>query len=81
MCIVAYGVAFYSKDESPFGISHGDWVAKYWNWTFFLPLDPQANTSAGLNENGCLVHKENSMAMLLDTACRRGLESELYNFP
>lgn len=61
-------VAFYAKDESPFGISQGDWLAKYWNWDYSIPLDPQTNTFAGLHDNGCLVHKENSMAMLVDTA-------------
>ena len=31
-------VDFYSKNESPFGISNGDWVAKYWNWRLFYPV-------------------------------------------
>jgi hypothetical protein len=65
---VAYGVDFYSKDESPFGISNSDWVAKFWNWGHSLKLDPQTNVIAGLKENGCLIHKENSVAMLADTA-------------
>jgi hypothetical protein len=64
----ASGVNFYSRDESPFGISNGGWVAKYWNWDYSLPLDPQTNVIVGLNENGCLIHKENSMVMLADTA-------------
>lgn len=59
---------FYSKDESPFGISHEDWLAKYWNWDLSIPLDPESNTLAGLKDNGCLVHKDNSMVMLVDTA-------------
>jgi hypothetical protein len=63
-----YVVDFYSKDESPVGISYDNWVAKYWNWDASIPLDPETNGFAGLNENGCLVHKENSMAMLVDTA-------------
>ena len=63
-----YGVNFYSKDESPFGISNGEWVVKYWNWDISLPVDPQTNAIAGLNESGCLIHKENSMVMLADTA-------------
>jgi hypothetical protein len=66
--VPAYGVEFYSKDESPFGISNGDWVAKFWSWNFFLPFDQQANKPTGLNENGCLIHKENSMVMLPDTS-------------
>jgi hypothetical protein len=59
---------FYSKDESPFGISNSDWVAKYWNWDYSLPIDPQTNEVAGLKENGCLIYKNNSMVMLADTA-------------
>jgi len=65
---VASGIDFYSKDDSPFGISTGDWVAKYWNWDYSLPLDPQTNVITGLKENGCLIHKDNSMVMLADTA-------------
>jgi hypothetical protein len=61
-------MVFYSKDESPFGISNSDWVAKFWNWGHSLKLDPQTNVIAGLKENGCLIHKENSVAMLADTA-------------
>jgi hypothetical protein len=65
---VVYGVDFYLKNESPFGISNSDWVAKYWNWDFSLPINPQTNVIAGLEENGCLIHRENSMVMLADTA-------------
>jgi hypothetical protein len=65
---VAYGVDFYSKDESPFGISQGDWVAKFWNWDNSIPVDPQTNNFAGLQDNGCLIHKVNSMVMLVDSA-------------
>ena len=36
-------VDFYSKDESPFGISNGDWVAKYWNWDYSIPARPANN--------------------------------------
>ena len=66
--VTGYNVDFYSKDESPFGISYGDWVAKYWNWDLSIPLDRKTNNLLGLNENGCLVHRENSMVMLADTA-------------
>ena len=65
---VGYGVEFYSKDEHPFGISYSDWVAKFWNWDFSIPIDSQTNTLAGLKDNGCLMHKDNSMVMLVDTA-------------
>jgi hypothetical protein len=65
---VGYGVEFYSKDEHPFGISYSDWVAKFWNWDISIPIDSQTNTLAGLKDNGCLMHKDNSMVMLVDTA-------------
>jgi hypothetical protein len=65
---VGYSVEFYSKDEHPFGISYSDWVAKFWNWDFSIPIDSQTNTLAGLKDNGCLMHKDNSMVMLVDTA-------------
>jgi hypothetical protein len=66
--VTGYNVDFYSKGESPFGISYGDWVAKYWNWDLSIPLDLKTNNLLGLNENGCLVHRENSMVMLADSA-------------
>jgi hypothetical protein len=66
--VTGYNVDFYSKGESPFGIPNDDWVAKYWNWDLSIPLDPKTNNLLGLNENGCLVHRENSMVMLADTA-------------
>ena len=74
-----YGADTYSKNESPFGISNGDWVAKYWNWDYSLPLDPQTNVITGLKENGCLIHKDNSMVMLADTAFG-GVWNQNYNF-
>jgi len=64
----AGNLAFYAKDESPFGISQEDWLAKYWNWDYSMAFDNQTNTLAGLRDNGCLVHKENSTVMLVDTA-------------
>jgi hypothetical protein len=63
-----YNASFYSKGESPFGISYGGWVEKYWNWDLSIPLDPKTNNMLGLNENGCLLHRENAMVMLADTA-------------
>jgi hypothetical protein len=66
--LTGYNVDIYSKGESPFGIAYDDWVAKYWNWDLSIPLDPKTNNLLGLKENGCLVHRENSMVMLADTA-------------
>jgi len=66
--VAGYNVDVYSKDESPFGISYSDWIAKFWNWDFSIKIDPQTNTFAGLSENGCMLHREESMVMLVDTA-------------
>jgi hypothetical protein len=66
----AFGInaEFFSNDDHPLGISNSDWVAKFWNWDFSIPIDSQTNTFAGLEDNGCLMHRENSMVMLVDTA-------------
>ena len=61
-------IGVYSKDESPFGTTREDWIAKWWNWSFPIGIDPETNDWAGLKQNGCLMHKENSMVMLVDTA-------------
>ncbi len=61
-------IDYYAKEDSPFGITYDDWIARFWNWDYSIPLDPETNTFAGLNENGCLVNKENSTVMLIDTA-------------
>jgi len=66
--LTGYNVEFYSKGELPFGISYGDWIAKYWNWDLSTPPDPTTNDFLGLKANGCLVHRENSTVMLADTA-------------
>jgi hypothetical protein len=58
----------YSENESPFGTTFEDWLAKWWNWSYSIGIDPETNTWAGLKDNGCLIHKENSTVMLVDTA-------------
>jgi hypothetical protein len=63
-----YSIDLFSKDESPFGIPYDVWVAKYWNWTASIPIDPETNTFANLKENGCLIHEEDSVIMLVDPA-------------
>jgi len=63
-----YSIGLFSKDESPFGKPYDFWVAKWWNWTASIPLDPATNTFAGLKENGCFIHKEGPMVMLMDPA-------------
>jgi len=66
--VTAYDVDFYSKDEPPFDVDHKDWIARFWNWSYNIQTDPQTQKFAGLKENGCLVHKDSSMVMLVDSA-------------
>jgi hypothetical protein len=58
---IAYAVQLFSKAEKPFGISHDDWVAKFWNWQNSLSTD-QFTPKPG----GCLMNNLNSMVMLVD---------------
>jgi hypothetical protein len=53
----------FSKDEAPFGTSYDDWVSKYWNWWIGTSTD-----EATPRQEGCLVNKNESMVMLIDTA-------------
>lgn len=61
-------ISVYSINESPFGTTQQDWVAKWWNWSFPIGIDPETNTFIGLKENGCLIGREDSMVMLVDTS-------------
>jgi len=63
-----YSLGLFSKDELPFGKPYDFWVTKWWNWTASIPLDPATNSFAGLKENGCFIHKEGPMVMLVDPA-------------
>jgi hypothetical protein len=63
-----YSYGLFSKDELPFSKPYEFWVAKWWNWTASIPLDPATNSFAGLKENGCFIHKEGPMVMLVDPA-------------
>jgi hypothetical protein len=58
----AYGVELFSKDESPFGVSYDDWIAKYWNWWV-----QQSVAEAIPKQNGCLINKSESLVMLMET--------------
>ena len=62
------GIDIFSKDDLPFGTPYDVWVTKFWNWTVSIPIDPETNTFAGIKENGCLIHEEDSVVMLVDTA-------------
>jgi hypothetical protein len=64
---IAYAVDVFHKDELPFGKPYEDWVQDWWRWNAAIPGDPET-TFAGVKENGCLINKEGSVAMLIDPA-------------
>jgi hypothetical protein len=57
----ANGVEVFSKDEQPFGIPYGEWIGKYWKW-----LITQTPEQTEPPNGSCLIHKSDSMVMLLD---------------
>ncbi len=67
MVPIAYAVDVFHKDEVPFGKTYEDWVQDWWRWNAAIPGDPET-TFAGVKENGCLINKEGSVAMLIDPA-------------
>lgn len=63
-----YAIEFFSKNESPFGTPYDSWVTRWWNWNAKIPLDNQTASYAGLKDNGCLINRDGSVVMLVDTA-------------
>jgi hypothetical protein len=60
---IAFGVEVFSKDEQPFGIPYEEWIGKYWKW--WITLTPEQSEPP---DGSCLIHKSDSMVMLLDPA-------------
>jgi hypothetical protein len=58
---MVYAVQLFSKTEKPFGVSHDDWVSKYWNWDNSLTTK-QFTPKPG----GCIINNSNSLVMLVD---------------
>jgi hypothetical protein len=58
----AYGVQVIPKDEPPLGTPYDVWVANYWNWVISLSKE-----EATPKNGGCLISKEDSMVMLMQT--------------
>ncbi len=47
----------FSKDSAPYGIPYGDWLAKWWQWTFSIPTvqhprDAYTPEKCALNQEG-----------------------------
>jgi hypothetical protein len=58
---IANGVQVFSKEEQPFGIQRDEWLEKYWQW-----LITQTPEQTEPPDGSCLIHKSDSMVMLLD---------------
>ena len=58
----AYGLEVIPKDEAPLGKSYDYWIDKYWNW--FIGLSTEEATP---KDGGCLINKNDSMVMLMQT--------------
>ena len=67
MVPMAYAVDVFQKDELPFGKPYEQWIQDWWRWTAAIPGDPET-TFAGVKEDGCLINKTGSVAMLMDPA-------------
>jgi hypothetical protein len=68
------GAEVFSKDEQPIGIAREDWIGKYWKWLITLTAE-QSEPPNG----SCLIHKSDSMVMLMDpaTAGKHELECDI----
>ncbi len=71
---LAYGAEVFSKDEQPFGIPREDWIGKYWKW--LITLTPEQSEPPN---GSCLIHKSDSLVMLIDpaTAGKHELECDI----
>ena len=69
-----YGAEVFSKDEQPFGIPREDWIGKYWKW--LITLTPEQSEPPN---GSCLIHKSDSLVMLIDpaTAGKHELECDI----
>jgi hypothetical protein len=67
--VSAYTIDLFSKDELINGVSYEDWVAKYWQ--YLATETPDVFTKV-IHENGCHIHQEDSVVMLMDPAVVSG---------
>jgi hypothetical protein len=53
---------FYSPSDSPFGITYGEWIAKYWDWWANIPKS-QTPTEVKYE---CFMHETGNVIFLID---------------
>lgn len=61
-----YGLKVIPQNEAPLKKPYDFWIDKYWNWFIGLSTD-EANKPISSNPPGCLIHKVDSMVMLMQT--------------
>jgi hypothetical protein len=65
---VATSSEVFSTNDNPFGRAYSEWVIDWWKWWITNVQDAETEKLAGLQENGCLLHHQGAVVMLLDTA-------------
>ena len=65
--VSAYTIDLFSKNELINGVSYEEWVAKYWQY-----LATETPDLGFIHENGCHIHQEDSVVMLMDPAVVSG---------
>ena len=54
----------FSKDSVPYGIPYGDWLAKWWQWTFSIPTEQHPRDE--YTPEKCAINQEGPVWFLAD---------------
>ncbi len=54
----------FSKDSAPYGIPYGDWLAKWWQWTFSIPTAQHPRDA--YTPEKCAINQEGPVWFLAD---------------
>ena len=54
----------FSKDSTPYGISYGDWIAKWWQWN--IGISPAEHPRDHFTPQGCSINQNGSVWFLPD---------------
>lgn len=62
--IAADNGLLYTKDSKPYGISYGDWVARWWQWN--IGISPAEHPRDHFSSQTCTIHQNGSVWFLPD---------------
>lgn len=60
----ADNAALFPKDSTPFGVSYGDWIARWWQWNFGIP--PAEHPRDHFTPQRCTIDQNGSVWYLPD---------------